>query len=703
MAQTKTNRKLIAVLLVMAMVLAISPVVALAASVTVTKSNSTTINSRNVTFGGTNVTFTGFSAPSIKTEGSNTVYETQVALSPNSTGTAVTVKIADGTTQTITLDSTTFTGTDDFTYSGDSDVIYRFNVYREAAYVAAPNGSVAYVTMPDAEITSFTAASGNDATTQTYTAVSSVAGFPKTLSLRLIPDGTSFDSLSEYSYEVTSSTGSVDYYAGTYYTIYFPTSGSTVTFTVTVGEDTTTYSITCSASASATTGDYIPYDFMPAPGQFANEGVGSGGWGDIYTTAVDSTTNKGVLKVNTTTGVTLGYFGGSVVIDFGTAGVDNNPKNPFGVDFILYGNAFWNNTEPACVQVAKAKADGTPDTWYDLAGSYYYTSNSTAGASIEYRNPQTEAESAAATTGTNVPYTLTTSTSTTGTVAANGFHHHSFFPTRANYITGYSTTFPAIAKQQDTIYKYELQSGETAKYKLTFDNSVLLNGVTSTSTVAGTFGYTDYYPVKTLGGNYAYNPYTTGTLANGNEFTTAMTNASYTAAGAAVDASGGDPMDISWAVDESGNPVYLDNIRFVRVYTGMARGNGIFGEVSSEFCGAAKATALNTAPGATGFASITASYGDSATSLDVVNTVKLLGVLKESTVTVPASVDSATISVTSSASNMLVKDTTVSSGSTSFNVSRTNGATQYFRIITQGTATNAAAQASVIVLKVVFQ
>ena len=42
---------------------------------------------------------------------------------------------------------------------------------------------------------------------------------------------------------------------------------------------------------------------------------------------------------------------------------------------------------------------------------------------------------------------------------------------------------------------------------------------------------------------------------------------------------------IEWAVDDSGNPVHLDYIDFIKVYTGMVQEAGWLGETSTEFAG----------------------------------------------------------------------------------------------------------------------
>ena len=89
------------------------------------------------------------------------------------------------------------------------------------------------------------------------------------------------------------------------------------------------------------------------------------------------------------------------------------------------------------------------------------------------------------------------------------------------------------------------------------------------------------HPNKTLGGTIAYNPYQTFTSSSDYDTKVAGT-------------SGGDPIDIAWAVKSNGTPANLDSIRYVRIYTGMAQMNGIFGEISTEVCGVAACTGTGT-------------------------------------------------------------------------------------------------------------
>lgn len=359
------------------------------------------------------------------------------------------------------------------------------------------------------------------------------------------------------------------------------TSASTVTVTGTDNIGSATFNCAQPSGGTTAAGAAL-YAYLPAPAQFVNEGVTTGGWGDAY----DS---NGTVKATSSTGVSLGFFGGYAVYEFENP-IADDPTHPYGADFIVYGNAFWNNSEAGCIQVSK---DGA--TWYDIAGSMYYT-KSTKGATITYTNPNATEDAGitipASNKGTlaDVPYTLTVNgTTTTGTVTKNTFHNHSWFPLNVNYFVDYVTT-ETTRKQMAKVDEFSFVSRTLASNgvtdKLTFTGTLLTNYPGTNKTAEIGFGYCDVHPNKTLGGTIAYNPYQTFTSSSDYDTKVAGT-------------SGGDPIDIAWAVKSNGTPANLDSIRYVRIYTGMAQMNGIFGEISTEVCGVAACTGSTTETAAT--------------------------------------------------------------------------------------------------------
>lgn len=342
------------------------------------------------------------------------------------------------------------------------------------------------------------------------------------------------------------------------------TSASTVTVTGTGNIGSATFSCAQPNGGTTAAGAAL-YAYLPAPAQFVNEGVTTGGWGDAY----DS---NGTVKATSSTGVSLGFFGGYAVYEFENP-IADDPTHPYGADFIVYGNAFWNNSEAGCIQVSK---DGA--TWYDIAGSMYYT-KSTKGATITYTNPSTSEDAGITAAGTNlgtlapVNYTLN---GTAGTVTTNTFHNHSWFPLNANYFTA-SGSRAAMAKLDEFSFVSRTLASNGVTNTLTFTGTLLTDYPGTGKTDQIGFGYCDVHPNKTLGGTIAYNPYQTFTSSSDYDTKVAGT-------------SGGDPIDIAWAVNPDGTPANLDSIRYVRIYTGMAQMNGIFGEISTEVCGVAAST-----------------------------------------------------------------------------------------------------------------
>ena len=355
------------------------------------------------------------------------------------------------------------------------------------------------------------------------------------------------------------------------------TSASTVTVTGTGNIGSATFNCAQPNGGTTAAGTAL-YAYLPAPAQFVNEGVTTGGWGDAY----DS---NGAVKATGSTGVSLGFFGGYAVYEFENP-IADDPTHPYGADFIVYGNAFWNNSEAGCIQVSK---DGT--TWYDIAGSMYYT-KSTKGATITYTNPNPSEDkgitAAASNKGTlaDVPYALTVNgTTTSGTVTKNTFHNHSWFPLNANYFVD-SGTRKEMAKVDEFSFVSRTLNSDNITSTLTFKGTLLTDYPGTGKTDQIGFGYCDVHPNRTLGSTIAYNPYQTFTSSSDYNTKTEGTG-------------GGDPIDIAWAVDSKGAPANLSSVKYVRIYTGMAQMNGIFGEISTEVCGVAACTGSTTETAAT--------------------------------------------------------------------------------------------------------
>lgn len=329
--------------------------------------------------------------------------------------------------------------------------------------------------------------------------------------------------------------------------------GTNYGYTITTSEDNTlsivvvaggvTYTISCGVkshtqpgSAPTSVVSYLPI------GQFANNSA----WGVLGSKFAGKTSLD-------STGVSLGAFGGFIEFYFEN-GITNDEKSPYGVDFVVYGNAFNGNPEAGAVQVSE---DGSK--WYELAGSNYYDGN------FSYTDPASGFSKVYTGTlrNTNVVYTNGTSrvSASLGGRTAKEVCPTAWFPLTSNYSIGGAHTDENVT--------------------MTFNsNTLTFTGITaiedSDTTADYAFGYADVTPngsPNTYGD--AVNPYTP-----------------YTS-----DKTGGDGFDLEWAVDiATGRPVDVTGktFHYVRVYSAVLD-FGRFGETSTEICGifttANKATA----------------------------------------------------------------------------------------------------------------
>ena len=282
-------------------------------------------------------------------------------------------------------------------------------------------------------------------------------------------------------------------------------------FTVTVGAHSTYQYI------------YEVLEYTPAPGQFINKNP----WGTPDAAESIVGTINGALS--------LGAFGGHVVFRFEDV-VQNHPDNPYGVDFILFGNPTPTWSEPATVWVMKDEnRNGLPDgTWYQLAGSDYYFSTTKHDYEVTYFNPHTD-------TATDVPWE--DNYGNHGYIYANSNHTQPYYPDH--------DMFPQIHPDQYTL------SGTRIEGALDFSRPAQV------ISHPRAFGYADNTPRNVEPFNVPDNPYTEET-----------------------ENAGGDGFDISWAVDEEGNHIELDEVHFIKVQTAMVGHGGWLGEISAEITGA---------------------------------------------------------------------------------------------------------------------
>ena len=239
----------------------------------------------------------------------------------------------------------------------------------------------------------------------------------------------------------------------------------------------------------------------------------------------------------------LGNYGGYIVYYYKDA-ICDDPKNPYGVDFIVYGNSHDGSAgfaEPGQVWVSEDN-----EKWYALAGSLHYDSSALWNSSVTYTKD-----------GTNA-------------IATDPFGNK-----RKSYY------YPAERY-------YPLFNWENGK-----DDSITLTGIRlveadekneygNTLPPYPAFGYADCGIMSTS--NEADNPYSE--------------NETYYRSGKT------DGFDLAWAVDENGDPVTFDNgIHYIKVQTATLIDNGAIGEKSTELHMVRTAKANSTDVGKTNNAS----------------------------------------------------------------------------------------------------
>ena len=268
-------------------------------------------------------------------------------------------------------------------------------------------------------------------------------------------------------------------------------------------------------------------EYTPAPGQLINVAP----WG----------TPQGAHSIEggVNGSVCLGTFGGYLIFRFEHP-VENDPQNPFGVDFTIFGNPMPEWSEPGVVWVMKDENENgeADDTWYELAGSDYWFSSTQKEYAVTYTNPGGDLAA-------DVPWEDWWGTS--GVVRANSVHMQPYYPLH--------DSFPAIDPDNYTLDGTLLQG-------LVYQHP---SGMRS---IRRAFGYADNQLRGTAPYTLPDNPYTRE-----------------------LENSGGDAFDIGWAVNTDEAYVELDLIHFVKVQSGILAEGGLLGELSTELTGAVDVSA----------------------------------------------------------------------------------------------------------------
>lgn len=397
------------------------------------------------------------------------------------------------------------------------------------------------------------------------------------------------------------------------YTIHTGTSQ----ITITADNGTAAYTITCPAYTTGTGGvnptavnGYLPVGQFARPNSF--------GWGCLYP---DNSNVPGEDKTAkflsgfSSVGVSLGMAGGYVQFDMGNNRIINDPNNKYGIDFIIYGNAFVGNPEAAGVQVSN---DGV--NWYTLAGSRHYMSDTKWNQNISYiriaADNTTISGKTFAKTGIYVStdFVAPSSDSASAVDAAISAASWTGVPqlTGSTYPKTYTTDTPAAAA-----WWPEYASDENYGNVWNIDNTVngvswLRSGSAEVITYEGVTTVEDDMVVLNEGATAAptqaemtdvYQWGYADVRVNGSQYGTVVNN-HYADAPSTDAGAGGDGFDLSWAVKADGTPIALSSVRYVRVYSAVLFSAGVFGETSAEVCGLYVANAESSSVGTTSIGSV---------------------------------------------------------------------------------------------------
>ncbi len=277
------------------------------------------------------------------------------------------------------------------------------------------------------------------------------------------------------------------------------------------------------------------YEYRPAPGQFINE-MPAYQDGDTEKTMIQKAEES--LAGSYGAGVSLGSYGGYVTFGFDHTVVNSPGEQDFRID----GNAFRSaahdgldagSCEPGIVMVMfDENQNGKPDDkWYEIDKNPWYTNDAARfGYSITYFRPSADHTAVPGADGvlTDIEYVRwEDNAGRTGYVYKNKFHDQDYWPEwlSEEKMTFRGTLLPKNAEDVSGNGTYYLQ------YMFKYG------------------AYADNYPNNDTDGD--------GGWMNG--------------------------FDIGWAVDpDTREPVHLQGVDFIRVYTGLNQYCGWLGETSTE-------------------------------------------------------------------------------------------------------------------------
>jgi len=275
-------------------------------------------------------------------------------------------------------------------------------------------------------------------------------------------------------------------------------------------------------------------EYAPAPGQWVNDERFN-----QPTAALGEPFGGGLAEPGDANVVTLGGFGGSITLAFDHTVLDD-PRNFFGMDAIVFGNAFWVGGDPnahwaecATIEISlDENHNGVPDDpWFLIPGSHIV-------------DPAEQ-------------LSVMTWDDDVGD---------------ATYPPDLASWIPAGA------------SGvwETEAYALPVElfGVPTVTNPSSDSAVEGIYGYAEYTPTRVLG-DWNGDGAVDDPGATPEDFYTVPDDP--LVVGITEGSAGGDAFDIAWAIDpQTGAPAQLDGFDFIRLTAAVHSVMGVLGEKSPE-------------------------------------------------------------------------------------------------------------------------
>ncbi len=187
--------------------------------------------------------------------------------------------------------------------------------------------------------------------------------------------------------------------------------------------------------------EYEVVEFLPAPGQFVNEGYSATTMAEACAYAEERFRNRYF--------VSLGGFGGFVVVKFKTPIA--NSKGDY--DFGIYGNSFDGSSEPGIVWVSQdANENGVADDeWFELRGSESGKDSTLQNYAITYSRTDDETKIA-----------WRDNMGESGVIERNAAHRQDYFPAwvRADEYTLSGTLLPDNSEWSEKNQEWVLHAFE---------------------------------------------------------------------------------------------------------------------------------------------------------------------------------------------------------------------------------------------------